>query len=294
MSICLKMVWQAASDEVDRSHLRSPSISLILLFDYTIAINQNTMKYTLFLFSLLLLPALLPAQANGMSAKAIIEKADQKMRGESSKATVTMTIIRPSWQREMTMKSWSKGNEYSLIVVTAPARDKGTAFLKREKELWNWQPTIDRTIKMPPSMMMQSWMGSDFTNDDLVRESSIVIDYEHELIGSEPVDGRDCYKIKLIPKPDAPVVWGEILSWIDKEAFMQLKTEFYDEDGYLVNTMHGKQVKTLDNRLLPSVLEMIPADEEGHKTRLEYVDLDFGVDLGKPFFSIQNMKRLSR
>lgn len=265
-----------------------------MLFDYTIAINQNTMKYTPFLFALLLLPAWLPAQVNGMSATEIIEKADQKMRGESSKATVTMTIIRPSWQREMTMKSWSKGNEYSLIVVTAPARDKGTAFLKREKELWNWQPTIDRTIKMPPSMMMQSWMGSDFTNDDLVRESSIVIDYEHELLDSEPVDGRDCYKIKLTPKPDAPVVWGEILSWIDKEAFMQLKTEFYDEDGYLVNTMHGKKVETLDGRLLPSVLEMIPADEEGHKTRLEYVDLDFGVDLGKPFFSIQNMKRLSR
>jgi outer membrane lipoprotein-sorting protein len=229
-----------------------------------------------------------------MSATEIIEKADQKMRGESSKATVKMTIVRPSWQREMTMKSWSKGNEYSLIAVTAPARDKGTAFLKREQELWNWQPTIDRTIKMPPSMMMQSWMGSDFTNDDLVRESSIVEDYEHELLGSETLEGRDYYKIKLVAKPNAPVVWGEILSWIDKEAFMQMKTEFYDEDGYLVNTMYGKQVKTLGGRLLPSVMEMVPADEEGHKTRLEYINLNFDIDLEKSFFSIQNMKRVSR
>lgn len=250
------------------------------------------MKYILPL--LLLLPYGLLAQANGMSAKEIIEQADQKMRGESSKATVKMTIIRPSWQREMTMKSWSKGSAYSLIVITAPARDKGTAFLKREKELWNWQPTIDRTIKMPPSMMMQSWMGSDFTNDDLVRESSIVKDYEHELLGTDTIEERVCYKLKLTPKPDAPVVWGKILSWIGKEAFMQLKTEFYDEDGYLVNTMYGKQVKTFDGRLLPSLLEMVPADEEGHKTRLEYVSLNFDINIDPSFFSIQNMKRVSR
>jgi len=248
---------------------------------------------------LILLPALLlllgaSAQSDGLSGTEIMQKADQKLRGESNKATINMTIIRPSWEREMTLKSWSKGTEYSLIVVTAPARDKGTAFLKREKELWNWQPTIDRTIKMPPSMMMQSWMGSDFTNDDLVRESSIVTDYEHERIGTETIDGRPAYKIRLTPKPEAPVVWGEIISWIDKEAFMQLKTEFYDEDGYLVNTMHGKEVKTLDGRLLPSVMEMVPAEEEGHKTRLEYLELDFNIDIDKSFFSIQNMKRVSR
>jgi len=229
-----------------------------------------------------------------MTAKEIIEKSDQKLRGETSKATIKMTIVRPSWEREMTMKSWSKGTEYSLIIVEAPARDKGTGFLKREKELWNWQPTIDRTIKMPPSMMMQSWMGSDFTNDDLVRESSIVTDYTHELMGEEEVDGRMCYKIKLIPKPDAPVVWGEIITWIDKQEFMQLRTEFYDEDGYLVNTMIGKQIKELDGRLLPSIMEMIPADEEGHKTRIEYVNLEFDVSIDKSFFSIRKMQQLGK
>jgi len=229
-----------------------------------------------------------------MTAKEIIEKSDQKLRGETSKATIKMTIVRPSWEREMTMKSWSKGTEYSLIIVEAPARDKGTGFLKREKELWNWQPTIDRTIKMPPSMMMQSWMGSDYTNDDLVRESSIVTDYTHELMGEEEVDGRMCYKIKLIPKPDAPVVWGEIITWIDKQEFMQLRTEFYDEDGYLVNTMIGKQIKELDGRLLPSIMEMIPADEEGHKTRIEYVNLEFDVSIDKSFFSIRKMQQLGK
>jgi outer membrane lipoprotein-sorting protein len=229
---------------------------------------------------------------NDLTAKEIIQKADEKMRGESNIATIKMTIIRPTWEREMTLKSWAKGTEYSLTLVTAPARDKGTAFLKREKEIWNWQPTIDRTIKMPPSMMMQSWMGSDFTNDDLVRESSIVTDYEHELLGTETLEGRNCYKIKMTPKPDAPVVWGEIIIWISKDEYLQLKSEFYDEDGYLVQTIYGKQVKEMDGRVIPSVLEVVPADEEGHKTRLEYLSLDFNEPIQPSFFSIQNMKRV--
>jgi len=229
---------------------------------------------------------------NDPTAKEIIQKADEKMRGESNIATIKMTIIRPTWEREMTLKSWAKGTEYSLTLVTAPARDKGTAFLKREKEIWNWQPTIDRTIKMPPSMMMQSWMGSDFTNDDLVRESSIVTDYEHELLGTETLEDRACYKIKMIPKPDAPVVWGEIIIWVSKDEYLQLKSEFYDEDGYLVQTIYGKQVKEMGGRVIPSVLEVVPADEEGHKTRLEYLSLDFNEPIQPSFFSIQNMKRV--
>jgi len=229
---------------------------------------------------------------NDPTAKEIIEKADEKMRGESNIATIKMTIIRPTWEREMTLKSWAKGTEYSLTLVTAPARDKGTAFLKREKEIWNWQPTIDRTIKMPPSMMMQSWMGSDFTNDDLVRESSIVTDYDHKLLGTETLEGRACYKIKMTPKPDAPVVWGEIIIWVSKDEYLQLKSEFYDEDGYLVQTIYGKQVKEMGGRVIPSVMEVVPAEEEGHKTRLEYLSLDFNEPIQPSFFSIQNMKRV--
>lgn len=248
------------------------------------------MKTLLFL-SLLALGFATALPAQGGDAKAIVQKADEKLRGETNEATIKMTIVRPKWEREMIMKSWALGNDYSLILITAPARDQGTAFLKREKELWNWQPTIDRTIKMPPSMMMQSWMGSDFTNDDLVRESSIVNDYEHELLGTETVDGRACYKIKLVPKRDAAVVWGEIIAWIDQAEYMQLKSEFYDEDGYLVHTMYGKQVKEMGGRTLPSVMEIVPADEEGHLTRLEYLSLTFGKPISKDFFSIQNMKR---
>ncbi len=229
---------------------------------------------------------------SAQNAAAIIRKAEDKLRGSSNKGEMMMTIVRPDWTREVGIKSWALGTEYSLILITDPARDKGSAFLKRKREMWSWQPSIDRTIKMPPSMMMQSWMGSDFTNDDLVKESSILTDYDHELLGSEKMQDRDCWKIELTAHDDAPVVWGKILLWVDKAESMQLRTEFYDEDDYLVNTMIGSDIKKLGGRWLPAKLEIIPAEEEGHKTVLQYISLDFDVDIKESFFSIQNMKRV--
>jgi len=226
-------------------------------------------------------------------AKQIVRLADERARGiQSSRGVMKMTIVRPEWSREVTIKAWSKGRDYSLMLVTDPPRDKGTAFLKRKSEIWNWQPSIDRTIKLPPSMMMQSWMGSDFTNDDLVRESSVIEDYEHYLLGSEYIGDKDCYKIRMDPKPQAPVVWGKVIVWIEKNDYLQLQTEFYDEDDYLVNTMYGKNIRELGGRLLPTVMEMVPAEEEGKKTMIEQVELIFDEDIPDDFFSIQNMKRV--
>ena len=226
------------------------------------------------------------------SAKDVIKMADSKVRGETSESLMKMTIVRPSWKREMTMKSWSKGDELAIILITGPARDKGISFLKRDKELWNWQPTINRIIKMPPSMMMQSWMGSDFTNDDLVKESSILNDYTHTFLDDDTLEGRDCFVVELIPKEDAPVVWGKIVSWIDKKDYLQMKSEMYDEDGYLVNTMYGKEIKLLGGKLLPSILEIVPTEEEGHKTLVEYVELKFDEPISDSFFSTKNLKRV--
>jgi len=236
--------------------------------------------------------AFLSFQNTDPTALEIIKKMDAKQKGNTSQSEIKMTIIRPGWSREMTMKSWGLGDDFGITVITAPARDKGTAFLKRKKEIWNFQPSIDRVIKMPPSMMTQSWMGSDFTNDDLVKQSSIVVDYTHEIVGSEEIEGRDCYKIKLTPTEDAAVVWGSVLTWVDKKDYLQLKTEFYDEDEYLVNTMLGKDIKELGGQLLPAILEVIPADEPGHKTIVENLWIKFDEPMKEGFFSIQNMKRL--
>ena len=142
-------------------------------------------------------------------------------------------------------------------------------------------------------MMMQSWMGSDFTNDDLVKESSLVKDYSHKLLSSnEKINNYDCYKIELIPHEDAPVVWGKIFMWISKEELHWLKAEIYDEDEFLVNTEILTDIKQMDDRVIPTRMEMIPAEKEGHKTVLIFKDIDFNAPLKESFFSIQNMKRI--
>lgn len=228
----------------------------------------------------------------GQDAKEIIKKADEKRRGDTGKATMTISIIRPSWSRDMTVKSWSKDTDYSLILITDPARDKGTVFLKRKKEIWNWIPSIDRNIKLPPSMMMQSWMGSDFTNDDLIKESSIVEDYNHRIVGDTIIKHREVYKIELIPKPEAAVVWGKIYSWISKGDYLEIRTEMYDEDGFLVNEVLFSDIRMLGGRLLPAVMEYIPVDKPGHKTVITYHNVEYDLPISSGFFSMQNMKRV--
>ncbi len=228
----------------------------------------------------------------GQTASEIIKKSEDKLRGTNSKGAMTMTIERPSWKREISMKMWSSGTENSMIVITAPARDQGTVFLKKDKEIYNWIPNIERTVKMPPSMMMQSWMGSDFTNDDLVQESSLERDYNHKLDGTKTIDGREAWKIILEPKPNAPVVWGKIVVYISKDEYLQLRSEFYDEENELVNIMEGKEIKKLGGRLLPSKLIMTPVNEDGHRTILTYQNLEFDVEIPEGFFTTQNMKRL--
>ncbi len=246
------------------------------------------MKTKIFTFILMIVATVINAQ----DIKEIIKQADEKFRGNSSQGEMTMIIERPSWSRTVSMKNWTLGNGYSLIYITAPAKEKGQVFLKREKEMWNWVPNIERMIKIPPSMMMQSWMGSDFTNDDLVRESSLVKDYTHKLIGEETIENLVCYKAELIPFDDAPVVWGKVLMWISKEELHWLKAEFYDEDGYLVNTEILSDIKKMDDRAMPTRMEMIPADEEGHKTIMIFNDIKFNTKIKESFFSQQNMKRI--
>lgn len=230
--------------------------------------------------------------AYSQTAEEIIEKADAKMRGTSSKSLMKMTVVRPDWTREVTMKGWSHGTEYSLILITAPARDKGQAFLKRKKEMWNWQPSIDRVIKMPPSMMLQSWMGSDFTNDDLVKESSIVHDYTHKLEKDTTINGLNAYKIILIPKPDAPVVWGKIVAYVDDVEYNQLLVYYYDEDDFLINTLSMSKIKEMGGKVIPTLLEMVPSEEPENKTVIEYLNLEFDIAIDETFFSLQNTKRV--
>jgi hypothetical protein len=230
--------------------------------------------------------------AQTLSALDIVKKADSKMRGESSYSEMTMTIVRPTWQRSISMKVWTKGTDFALIKITAPAKDKGTGFVKRDKELWNWVPSIDRLIKMSASVMGQSWMGSDFTNDDMVRESSMVTDYTQKIAGEEAVREFDCYKIELTPLPNAAVVWGKVITWIEKGTFNIIKSQNLDESFELVQTMENYDFKQFGDRLLPSRMEMMPASGKGQKTVITISKAQYNIPMQESFFSQQNLKMI--
>ncbi len=244
-------------------------------------------KPYLFLISIIFSPF-----AFAVSAFDIVQKSDQMMRGESSYSEATMDIIRPDWQRSMTMKSWTKGTELSLVLVTAPAKDKGSASLKRYREMWNWVPSIERIIKIAPSMLSQSWMGSDFTNDDLINQSSIVVDYQHTLVGEDAFDGDKVWKIDAVAKPDAPVVWNKVSLWISQDTYLQRKIEFYDEFDVLVNVMTTFDIKVLGGRTVATRMEMQPMDNPGNKTVLTTHQAQFDFNIDDDFFSQQQMKLL--
>jgi len=246
-------------------------------------------KFKLSVFLFLTFTFLVHAQ----DAKEIVQKADAKMKGEkTSMSEMTMKIVRPTWDRTVSFKNWTKGTDYSLALITAPAKEKGQSFLKYKREMWSWNPTINRMIKLPPSMLSQGWMGSDFTNDDLLNESSIVVDYTHKILGKEIVSEKNCYKIELIPKEDAPVVWGKIILWISEDEYLQLKGEYYDEDDYLVKTEIGSDIKDMGGRIIPARFELIPADKESHKTIVTLDAVEFNKPIDDSFFTQQNMKRV--
>jgi len=233
------------------------------------------------------------AVSQEMTAKEMVTKSYNLFLGKSSFSVMTMTIVRPEWQRSIGLQNWSMGTDYYLTVITAPVRDKGEVFLKSKKNMWNFIPAINRMIKIPPSMMMQSWMGSDFTNNDLLKQNSIVTEYKHTFAGSEKLEGYDSYVIDLEPLPEAAVVWGKIKMWITKKNLISLKIEYFDTHGKLVKTETASRIKVMGGRLLPSHMEMISNTKKGHKTLIDIQYQKFNVKgLRQDFFSIQNVKNV--
>ncbi len=229
-----------------------------------------------------------PLQAQ--TAREIIDRVDRLLRGESSRGRVTMEITTEHWSRSLEMEVWSLGVEHSLVRVQSPAREAGTATLKAGQEVWNYLPRVDRTIKVPPSLMMGSWMGSHFTNDDLVKESRIVDDYDFEISFEGEREGVDVWEFQLTPRPEAPVVWGRIDEQVRKADLMPTWVRYYDEDGQLVRTMTFSDYRTMGDRLVPASMLVTPADKPEERTVLTYHELDFGISLDESFFSLRNLR----
>jgi len=236
-----------------------------------------------------------PATANSqeLTAAEIVKMADDKFSGEKSGYSVmTMTIVRPTWKRSVGFRNWTLEKDYALTLITSPAKEAGQSFLKRGNEMWTWNPAINRLIKLPPSMMSQGWMGSDYTNDDILRESSVVTDYNHEIAGEEIIGGTLCYRIVMTAREEASIVWGRQIRWIDKKEFIVLRAELYDEDGFLVRTETASDIKVMDGRRIPTRIELLPAEEPGNSTIVEIQEIRFNIPLEESFFSQQNMKRV--
>ncbi|MDX1429030.1 MAG: outer membrane lipoprotein-sorting protein [Rhodothermales bacterium] len=229
--------------------------------------------------------------AQSLTAKEIIQRADELTRGRTAQGKYTMTIVRPDWQRSMTFDYWSEGTEKSFIRVLEPAKERGVSFLKVGREMWQYVPRINRVIKIPPSMMLQSWMGSDFTNDDLVHESSIVDDYEHRLLAHEEFEGHEAYQIELIPKPSAAVAWDRLVEWIRVDDFVPLRAEYFNERGERVRTMLFSNVREMGGREIPARMELIEEKKEGRRTILDLEDVRFDERIPGSVFTQQNLRR---
>ena len=226
------------------------------------------------------------------SARDIMERVDRLLRGDSSHGVATMEVVTEHWERTVTMELWSLGTDYSLIRVRTPAKEAGTATLMADDDIWNYLPKVDRTIKVPVSMMAGSWMGSHFTNDDLVKESQIVEDYDIDIAFDGERDGTAVWEFRLTPRDEAAVVWGHVEFQVRQRDTMPIWARYYDEDGGLARTMRYNEFRSFGGRTVPFVMEMYPEDKPGERTTVRYQELEFDIDIDPSFFSLQNLKRL--
>lgn len=220
-------------------------------------------------------------------ARAIIDEMEQLYRGESSDATITMKVETPQYERTLKMTGQSLGKELAFFRILTPKKDRGIATLKRDQEMWNYFPKINKVIKVPPSMMMGSWMGSDFTNDDLVKETQLIDAYHLSL-----EENATEYFVTLTPKEQTVTVWGKIEYVISKEPLLPLAQIFYDDDGTQVRELSFLDPKMYDGKLMPSILEMKPLNKEGHRTVIIYDEITFDLpEINEGTFSMRNLKR---
>jgi outer membrane lipoprotein-sorting protein len=237
-----------------------------------------------------LLAAAPAARTAAQTPRDIVDQVDRLLRGASSEGRLTMQITTRQWTRSLDLRVWSLGTDDALVRVLAPQREAGTATLKAGTDVWNYLPRVDRTIKIPPSLMMGSWMGSHFTNDDLVKESRLALDYDITISFDGERDGVAVWELSLVPKPDAAVVWGRVVMQVRKQDLMPLWARYYDDTNHLARTMTYGDLQLMGGRMIPARLTMSPADKPDESTVIVYQDLRFDVGLTPAFFSLRALR----
>jgi len=241
-------------------------------------------QLTSLLFSILIILPTSSALANE-DAVALLKKVDELFRSTSSFSTMKMQIITPNWHRTLEMQSWTLGMDDTFIRVLSPRKDRGVATLKKDKEMWNYFPKINKVMKVPPSMMMGSWMGSDFTNDDLVREVSLLKEYHVD----KKTEGEN-YRLILTPKQDTVTVWGRIEFVVNQQSLLPLEQSYFNEKGNKVRTMLFSDIREFSGKKMPAIMTMMPLNKTGYKTVIEYVEAEFDLELGDNIFTLRNLQ----
>jgi hypothetical protein len=235
------------------------------------------------------------ATAYAQSAVEIIQKEEQQIFGKTFQAKTKMIVNPEHDARTLEFKVWSQGREKASIKMLKPEKDKNVGNLRLQLQLWQYLPKIDRLIKVPPSMMLQSWMGSDFTNDDLVKSSQLSRDYTLKLLGKVTVNGTKTYQIEATPKPNAPVVWGKVIEYVAQDTYAPVKREMYSEKGKLVKVMVGSEFKTSNNHTMPTKLKMTTLDGSnsgaGRSTEIEYQNILFDAPISENIFSQEFLRK---
>ncbi len=246
-----------------------------------------TLLLLLLLSNMLAFNFLIPPQAHALDIKALIRYVEQQYHGSSSYALTTMQMRTANWERTLDMESWALGQDYFMVRILQPAKERGVATLKRDVEVWNYLPKIDRTIKVPPSMMGGSWMGSHITNDDLVKANHIEEDYIFRLLE----ETSEYWLVEGIARPTAAVVWGKIVYRIRKQPKVPEQIDYYDEEQILVRSFHFEDVRKIDGRDVPMLMTVTPLDKPEEQTILRYNKLDFDVPIDKSFFNLRSLKQ---
>jgi hypothetical protein len=221
----------------------------------------------------------------------LINRVDDLWRGKSSEGVFEMRVVTKNYTRTMRMQGYSLGKDYSLVRILAPKKEKGTTTLKSKNDIYTYLPKTDRTIRLTSGMMMGSWMGSHFTNDDLVKESRLLDDYDAKITFEGERGGEKIIEITLIPKEDAAVVWGKVVLVIEAEGLLPKSQTYYDEDLAVARTMTLSDVKEMGGRRIPTRMQMVPADKPNEKTEMIYKKIEFDIGLDEGFFSIAKLRR---
>ena len=238
---------------------------------------------------LMLLSGAVVAQEPG--GREILDRVEQILWGNTVQGDYEMTISTPRWQRTLGLRLWMERPKRSFVRIVSPAKEAGIGSLRLGSEMWNYLPNVERIVRIPPSMMLQPWMGSDFTNDDLVKQSSLLEDYTHKVLATVNVEAQAMYQVEAIAKPEAAVVWGRILYWVRKSDFVPFKQEFYDERGELVRTMNYSDVRSMGGRRLPTRWEMRPQGKPGNATTIVLKNAVYDEPIAAEVFSQRNLQK---